>query len=129
MSELYIPREKPTRNLLNGRFLPGHVPHNKGKKWEEYMDMRKAKRVKQIGMKNLVPNMLLGGWNARAVVAIDDDNRLAGIYPSSEEASRKSGIIARNIRLCCDKKRKHAGGYRWFWEDDNEWCDVVNGNV
>lgn len=28
MSELYIPIERPTRNLVNGRFLKGHTPHN-----------------------------------------------------------------------------------------------------
>lgn len=43
MSELYIPPERPERNLVNGRFLKGHTPHNKGKKWADYMDMRKAK--------------------------------------------------------------------------------------
>ena len=46
MSELYIPIERPERNLVNGRFLKGHTPHNKGKKWADYMDMRKAKRIK-----------------------------------------------------------------------------------
>ena len=31
MSELYIPVERPTRNPINGRFLKGIAPHNKGK--------------------------------------------------------------------------------------------------
>lgn len=35
MSELYIPIERPERNLVNGRFLKGHTPHNKGKKWAD----------------------------------------------------------------------------------------------
>lgn len=86
MNELYIPKDRPGRNFVNGRFLPGHVPHNKGN----------------------------GG-------------RLAGVYPSSEEAGRKSGVTARNIRHCCEKKRKSAGGYRWFWEDDNDWCRLLEG--
>lgn len=124
MSELYIPIEKPNRNLENGRFLKGNVPHNKGKKWADYMDMRKARRIKRIAVKNLVHKGQCAGWNARPVVAIDN-GRLAGVFPSSEEAGRKSGITARNIRHCCDKKRKRAGGYRWFWEDDNEWCNLV----
>lgn len=34
MSELYIPIERPTRNLVNGRFLKGHTPHNKGEEVE-----------------------------------------------------------------------------------------------
>ena len=104
MSELYIPIEKPNRNLENGRFLKGNVPHNKGKKWADYMDMRKARRIKRIAVKNLVHKGQCAGWNARPVVAIDN-GRLAGVFPSSEEAGRKSGITARNIRHCCDKKK------------------------
>lgn len=73
MSELYIPPERPERNLVNGRFLKGHTPHNKGKKWADYMDMRKAKRIKRIGVKNLVRNYRISGWNAKPVVAIKDD--------------------------------------------------------
>ena len=115
MSELYIPPERPERNLVNGRFLKGHTPHNKGKKWADYMDMRKAKRIKRIGVKNLVRNYRISGWNAKPVVAIKDDE-LVGIYPSASEAGRKAGICGRNIISCCSGKRKHAGGYQWFWE-------------
>ena len=55
--ELYIPIERPQYNPTNGQFLKGHVPHNKGKKWEDYMDMRKAKRIVRIAKQNLKPNM------------------------------------------------------------------------
>lgn len=127
MNELYIPKDRPGRNFVNGRFLPGHVPHNKGKKWADYMDMRKARRIKRTAVKNLVPGGCpCAGWNARPVVALDG-GRLAGVFPSSEEAGRKSGVPARNIRHCCEKKRKSAGGYRWFWEDDNDWCRLLEG--
>jgi hypothetical protein len=125
MSELYIPPERPERNLVNGRFLKGHTPHNKGKKWADYMDMRKAKRIKRIGVKNLVRNYRISGWNAKPVVAIKDDE-LVGIYPSASEAGRKAGICGRNIISCCSGKRKHAGGYQWFWENDNTWCNLIN---
>lgn len=125
MSELYIPIERPTRSLVNGRFLKGHTPHNKGKRWADYMDMRKAKRIKRIGVKNLVRNYRISGWNAKPVVAIKDDE-LVGIYPSASEAGRKAGICGRNIISCCSGKRKHVGGYQWFWENDNTWCNLVN---
>lgn len=29
--ELYIPPQRLTRNAVNGRFMKGHVPFNKGK--------------------------------------------------------------------------------------------------
>lgn len=124
MSELYIPVERPTRNPINGRFLKGHTPFNKGKKWSDYMDMRKAKRIKRIGEKNLVRNYRIAGWNARPVVAIEG-RKIAGIYPSASEAGRKTGICGRNIISCCSGKRKRAGGYRCFWESDNTWCNLI----
>ena len=58
MSELYIPPKRIYRNPTNGQFLKGLTPHNKGKKWEDYMDMRKAKRIKRIALSNLKHNKL-----------------------------------------------------------------------
>ncbi len=124
MSELYIPPKYSGRNLTTGQFLKGYVPHNKGKKWSEYMDMRKAKRIKRIAIKNLVRNYRIGGWNAKPVVAIKGNN-LVGIFPSAADAGRKTGICGRNIISCCSGKRKTAGGYRWFWEKDNGWCNLI----
>lgn len=123
--ELYIPN-KITVNPLNGRFLKGHVPHNKGKRWEDYMDMRKARRIK----KNLKEGRkkgqgLVAGWNAKPIVAIKN-GRLAGVFKSSNDAERKTKICARNIRSVCSGKRKRAGGYEWYYEDDNKWCELIN---
>lgn len=128
MSELHISPKRPTRNFMNGRFLKGHIPFNKGKKWSDYMDMRKAKKIKRIGLKNLVRNCEIAGWNAKPVVAIEG-KKLIGVYSSASEAGRKTGICGRNIISCCSGKRKHAGGYQWFWENDNGWLKIIeNGN-
>ena len=35
-TELYIEPERRYRNALNGQFLKGNTPHNKGKKWNEW---------------------------------------------------------------------------------------------
>lgn len=122
--ELYIPRTI-TVNPINGQFLKGHVPHNKGKRWEDYMDMRKARRIKknlEIGQRKGNPS--LGGWNARAIVAIKD-GRLCGVFSSSNDAERKTKICARNIRSVCSGKRKRAGGYEWYYENDNRWIELI----
>lgn len=50
--ELYIEPERREYNALNGRFLKGHTPHNKGKKWSEYATKRAQKKM-QKGWKNL----------------------------------------------------------------------------
>lgn len=114
--ELYIPIEKPNRNPVNGQFLKGHTPHNKGKKWEDYMDMRKAKRIKRIAIGNLKHNMNIGGWNKKAVFAKDDEGNIVGWFCSSVDAQRKTGINARNIRAVCNGLRKKAGGFSWEFE-------------
>lgn len=125
MSELYIPIERPTRNLVTGKFLKGHIPHNKGKKMSDYMDLDKVEKIKRIGAKNLVRTCRIAGWNAKPVVAIEND-KLVGVYHSACEAGRKNRICIQNIVSCCSGKRKHAGGYQWFWENDNTWCNLVN---
>lgn len=111
--ELYIPIERLGRNPQTGRFNKGHVPHNKGKKWIDYMDMRKAKKVLHIAKKNLKPRMDIGGWNRKPVIAIDDDGNVLGWFSSSQDAERKTGICGRNIRNVCNGKRKKAGGFIW----------------
>lgn len=117
MSELYLPPERPKYNPINGQFLKGHVPHNKGKKWSDYMDGRKAKRIKRIATKNLRPRMDIGGWNKKSIIAMDDDDNIAGWFASSVDAERKTGIERRNINSACNGKRKHAGGFKWcFYE-------------
>lgn len=112
-TELYIEPERRNRNAINGRFLKGNTPHNKGKKWDEWMDMRKAKRVKRIGLRNLHGRSDIAGWNAEPVFALDDDGNTVAWFASSNDAERKTGICGRNIRAVLEGKRKHAGGYIW----------------
>lgn len=113
MSELRLSPERPQYNPTNGRFLKGHIPHNKGKKWEGYMDMRKARRIKRIAMQNLKHNMNIGGWNKKAVVCVDDEGNVLGWFSSACDAEKKTGICSRNIRTVCYGKRKKAGGFKW----------------
>lgn len=121
--ELVIDRARPQRNLVTGRFLPGHSSFNKGKNWSEWMS-KKSQLHAMKGWKNLKGRRDIGGWNAKAVVMIREDGRWF-VFPSASEAGRKTGIQEANIRSVCRKKRKRAGGYRWFFEEDNEWLDLI----
>lgn len=122
--ELYIPEERHTRNRVNGRFLKGHIPFNKGKKWSDYMDMRKAKRVKKYLELGRSGNPNIGGCNARKVVAVKN-GRLMGVFASAMEVERKTGIRHENISKCCRGERKRAGGFQWFFENDDKWLDLI----
>lgn len=124
MSELNLGTERPQYNPTNGQFLKGHVPHNKGKKWSEWMDGRKRAKVLRIGMKNLRGNPNIGGVNRKPVIAIDKEGNHF-YFDSSMDAQRKISILAENIRKCCRGERKSAGGYRWFWFNSNEWLNYV----
>lgn len=117
------------RNLQNGRFLKGHIPHNRGKKWAEWMDGRKQQKVRRIGLKNLEGKgrMDLGGWNARKVVALRSDGK-PFIFISASEAARVTGLIGRNIIRCCQGKCKHCGKFRWFYWESDEWVKIAREN-
>lgn len=54
--ELYIPPEPKAYNVKTGRFMKGHVPHNKGKKWSDYMSKKAQRRAAKDGKisKNIV---------------------------------------------------------------------------
>lgn len=112
-------------NRLNGQFLKGHVPHNKGKKWEEWMDMRKAKKIIRIAKQNLRPNMNLGGWNKKKVVSVSE-NGTWKLYSSAASAAEATGNFSSNISQCCRGKRKHCGGLRWFYWDSDEWITLIH---
>ena len=83
--ELYIPPEKPKRNRVNGRFMKGSTPFNKGKKMVDWMDGRKIKRVlkglQRIGRKDI------GGQNKRKIIGIKD-GKIVCFYESSRAAMR-----------------------------------------
>lgn len=111
---------RPARNMKTGAFLPGHIPHNKGKKWDEWMPKGEQARVLEIGKKNLRVNKSLWGWGKKAVVAVNDK----GIHRYCESISKAAQILGlqrRNISSCCHGKREKCGGYRWFFYDDDRW--------
>ena len=121
MAKLELGKDgRPARNLKNGRFLPGHISHNTGKKWDEWMPKEKQARVLEIGKKNLRVNKALWGWGKKPVVAVDDK----GVHKYCESISKAGEILGLsrwNISACCRGKRNKCGGYRWFYYDDNRW--------
>jgi len=117
---------------INNWFSKGHVPFNKGKKWTEWMDGRKQKKVKKC-LKLGRGNYNLPGANRRAVVAIKDGKLVA--YRSATDAAailkaRGVKINRRNICAVCHGEkftngkysyvRKKAGGYTWHFADDTQ---------
>lgn len=55
--------------------------------------------------------------NSKVIQQIQDGKVIAEYYGSGE-ASRATGIVARNIRSVCEGKREFAGGYKWRYKNN-----------
>ena len=126
--------DSPRINRLNGRFIKGHKPFNKGVPMDEWMDGRKRRKVlKYLEMGRKRGNLDLPGANRIPIVGIKDGK----IYPfdsavNAAKILKAKGIKVnqRNINSVCNEKielnggkpyiRKKAGGFRWFFADQPE---------
>ena len=133
---------KTDRNLKTGRFIKGMTPHNKGKKWSEWMDGRKQKRVKKQALANLdkgrrTKGRLYGGRPKRKVIAVTDEGEFF-VFAHAKKAVEWSGGCPDNIRRCCrDNERttltksgkvndEHKYlGFRWYFESDYKWTNKI----
>lgn len=108
------------RNPLTGRFNKGTTSWNKGMTWDE-MGISKRKQKKILSNLQHLGRHDIGGWNKKAVVALDDEGNKVGWFESIMQAGKKVGVTSKNINYCCKGRRKHAGGYRWKyfseWEE------------
>lgn len=143
--ELTLPPVWVGYNRKNGRFLKGHVPANKGKKWDDYMGKRAQKRAMK-GWRNLDIHRNKNGRPdtagrcRRQVVAVMDDGSWL-VFPYIGAAAAWLGTGSReNIGRCCRLNRsgavlrKPAGkvntdhryrDIRWYFENDNKWTTKI----
>jgi hypothetical protein len=64
--------------------------------------------------------------NKIPVVAIKDNKKR--FFNSAQDAELILNIPHQNIRACCNKKRNHAGGYKWFDQDNIQtWKNYISG--
>lgn len=125
--ELHLEPKKFERNPVNGRFLKGRPSPFKGKKWKDFYSDEKVKGIIEKIKSTLKPNSKgvcqCAGHNRKRVVAIKNSSFF--IFDSIKEASIKVGINSANILRCCKGERKTSGGYEWYYEEDNSWCDLI----
>ncbi len=55
----------------------------------------------------------------RRVVQVDMSGLIISDYKSIGKASKITGIQASGIRNACEGVYRHAGGYKWFYAEDN----------
>ena len=120
--ELTLDPEIPQRYIAkNGKtyFNKGNTYWKRVKQTDE-LKARKREILREIRAK--VPPMSYSHVRSRAVVAIKD-NELCFRFKSITDATLKTGIncISRSCRT-----NVKAGGYKWFYEEDNHWANLVN---
>ena len=141
--ELYIPPPRPTRSPATGRFLPGHVPANKGRKWSEYLSKRKQKRCAK-GWKNLdiyrpTTRPDTAGRCRKQVIAVTDDGKFC-CFRFVKPAAEWVGGSRENVGRCCRlNQERHINrktgrvntdhrymGVRFYFETDSIWMKKIN---
>ena len=90
-----------TRNKRAGKKLKGR------KQSEEHIKKR---------IKKMTNNPKL----SKPVIGINKISGLIIEFPSTQEASRQTGINHGNICACLKGKRNSAGGHIWFYADDDD---------
>lgn len=139
----FAERPQTDRNLKTGRFLKGMTPHNKGKKWADFMDGRKQKKVMRIALQNLDRARRLGhcgtagGRNKKPIIAVLDNGEWL-MFPESKAAAAWCGGNRYNVGRCCREnerttltKSKKVNdnhkylGVRWYFESDDKWTNKI----
>ena len=140
--ELTLPPVWTGINKQNGRFLKGHEPHNKGKKWSEWMSKRGQRKVRK-GWQNVLDHRPktrpdTAGRCRKPVVAIRDDGSWC-VFPFLGAAAEWCGGRRENVRRCCQynsasRVNKKTGrintdhrymGIRFYYESDNVWTTKI----
>lgn len=140
--ELRLPPERKDYNPTNGRFLKGHVPKNKGRKWSEWMSKKGQKRARK-GWKNLETyrpktRSDVAGRCRKQVIAVMDDGTWV-LLPYMGAAGEWVGGNRENVRRCCQCNFAHHvnrktgkvntdhryKGVRFYYESDNTWLEKI----
>lgn len=141
--ELYIPPEPVEYRPPKGQFQKGHIPFNKGKKWDDFMGKRKQRKAMR-GWKNLelyrpTSRPDNAGRCRKQVVGIMDDGSWL-VFPYIGKAAEWVGGCRENVRRCCQYngarkvcKRKSRQvntdhkykGVRFYYETDDIWISKI----
>lgn len=147
--EMRLPPVLRGYNALNGRFLKGHIPANKGKKWAEYMPKRSQQRCRR-GWKNLDKYRNKNGRPdtagrcRKSLVAVFSDGTFKVFSHADMAVLWMQCGNAENIRRCCRENERNKPlhdthgrvlnktnadhrykGIRWYYETDNKWTKRI----
>lgn len=144
---LYIPTDWTRINPRNGRFMKGHEPHNKGKKWDEYLSKKSQRRMKK-GWKNLDKYRNCNGrpdtaGRSRKMVVAVRNNGKYHIFDFVGAAAEWLGGSRENIGRCCRTNQARLvnqktgkvntdhqyKGIRWYFAIDPIWQEKIGHEI
>ena len=127
MSELYIPPRKLERNLVNGRFLKGNTPHNKGKSMPFKSETTRMRSMINLQKGRDGSHKNGAGMNKKAVV-LRNNRKLVGVFSSVHSAAKYLDANPSHVSAACLKKkgRKTVKGYKVFFEIGSDWFDEID---
>lgn len=111
--ELYLEPERPTRNPITGRFMKGHVPANKGKKWSEFVPKRSQRRSAK-GWTNLDKHRArptTAGRPKKAVIGVMYDGKFV-YFPYVGAAAELLGGRRESVARCCRQNRERKANMK-----------------
>lgn len=143
---LYIPQDVTHINARTGRFLKGHEPKNKGKRWDEWMS-KKAQRNSAKGWKNLDKHRPTtrpdnAGRCRKEVVAVHNNGKFH-IFPHIGIAGEWIGGSRENVGRCCrSNAERHINrktgkintnhqykGVRFYFASDPIWVEKIGKEI
>lgn len=144
---LYIPSDWTGRNPFTGRFLKGSEPHNKGKKWEEYVPKASQRKMRK-GWKNLDKYRNCNGRPDTAgrcrkqCVAVRNNGRYH-IFDYVGAAAEWLGGSRENVGRCCRyNQERHINrktgkintdhqykGVRFYFAEDPIWQEKIGHEI
>ena len=148
---LYIPLDWTRIDPKTGRFMKGHEPKNKGKKWDEWAD-KKAQRSMKKGWKNLdkyrpKERPDTAGRCRKEVVAVHNNGKFH-IFDYVGAAAEWLGGSRENVGRCCRENRSRKPlkkpwgcdankintdhqykGVRFYFADDPIWQEKIGKDI
>ena len=140
-SEFKLEPVKLAYNPINGQFLKGHEPANKGKKWDEYMTKRAQKRASKgwVNLDKYRPKTRPdnAGRCGKPVIAVNGNGEWL-YFPNIGAAGLYVGGNRENVRRCCQENQRglsKAGrarntdhkykGVRLYYESCSVWTEKI----
>lgn len=144
--ELILPDTFTGVNKVNGRFLKGHIPHNKGKKWSDYLPKRTQNKIRRIILQNLSHRPTKRPDTAercrRKIIGVMDNGTWLFFSHCGAAVEWMGKGCRRNLERCClnneskrvtyPKSKRTVNtdhrymGIRWYFESDNVWTEKIN---